>query len=154
MKRRTLWISGLICLGIASSAWAGGLHTRWMARHALQPTAQSLGLDAAQSRAYSDLQGRQLAFRRAAHATIGSLIDTAHDELSKDSVDLSGLLAEVDRTLLALLIENRNLKAERMDFYQTLTPEQKSKANRALLQRIERLQRLHAAIGDLLQEQI
>lgn len=152
MKRRTLLISGLIALGIAGSAVAGGLHARWMARQAMAPTAQSLGLDANQSAAFNELQERQGEFRRAAHAAIGTLIADAHDELSKDSADLAVLSAEVDRTLLALVIENRSLKTERMAFYQTLTPQQKSQLHQAMLERVERLQRLHATIGDFLQE--
>ncbi len=152
MKRRTLILSSLIALSIAGSAVAGGLHARWSARQALHPSAQSLGLNATQTATFDELQVRQREFRRAAHETVGMLMADVHSELSGDSVDLASVAAEVERTLFTLVVENRSLKTERMAFYQTLNPEQKAQVHRALLQRIARLQRLHAAVGDFLHE--
>ena len=75
MKRRNLICSALIALGIAGSAFAGGLHARWTARQAELPTAQTLHLDAQQTTTFNDLQARQRAFRSAAHAAIGDCGD-------------------------------------------------------------------------------
>lgn len=153
MKRRTLMFSALIALGVAGSAVAGELHARWMARQTAQPSAQSLHLDTRQTQTFNDLQARQRAFRQAAYAAIGDLLVDAHSELASNAGDLPALSAEVDRTLVALVAEQHSLKSQRMAFYQSLDSEQQAAVQQALLQRVERLQRLHAAVGDFLQTQ-
>ena len=150
MRRRTLVLSSLLALAIAGAAVAGGLPARLAGQRFAPPTAKELGLDAAQSSAYAELQARQRAFRRAAHASLGNLIADAEAELSAEQVDLAALSSEVDRTLFAIVMENRGLKSERMAFYQSLDEAQKARVHVALRQRVERMQRLHAVLGDLM----
>lgn len=152
-KRRTVIVSSLLTLAMATAAIAGGLPGRFAAQRAAPPTAAALGLDATQTLAYADLQRQQRAFREAAHASIGTLLQDARVELSSNDADLTALSSEVDQTLIAIVMENRGLKRERMAFYQSLNTDQKSRVHAALLQRLERLQRLHAAVGDFLIEQ-
>lgn len=153
MKRRHLILSAMLSVAVTGAALASGLPGRLLAHRVGLPSAATLGLDATQTTVYAGLQNHQRAFRRATYAAIGSLLDDAHVELSSDSVDIAALSAEVDRTLLAIVIESRSLKNERINFYQSLNGEQKARVNAALLQRLERLQRAHAALGDFLIEQ-
>ncbi len=152
MNRRLI-VSSVLALAIAGAAMAGGLPQRFAAQRAAPPSAKELGLDAAQTAAYQDLQDSQRAFREAAHASIGTLMADAETELSAEHVDLAALSANVDRTLFAIVMENRGLKRERMAFYQTLNEAQKARVHAALLLRVERMQRLHAALADFVVDQ-
>ena len=149
MKRRSLLVSAALCAVLAGTAYAQGLGGRLGGWHAPQVQRIS-GLSVEQQAAFEQLRQRQQAFRVAAHEEVGALLTQAQAELAQPDADLRALNAETSRTLAALAIEANGLRQARLGFYESLDAEQQAQARAFLQQRLSRLQRMHALIGDFL----
>lgn len=149
MKRRSLLISAALCAVLAGTAYAQGVGGR-LAGWRAQQAAQISGLSVEQQAAFTDLRQRQQAFRDAAHAEVGALMAQAQTELARPDADLRALSAETSRTLVALAIEANGLRQARLGFYESLDAEQQAQVRALLQKRLERMQRVHALIGDFL----
>lgn len=113
---------------------------------------QISGLSAAQQVVLTDIRTQTQAQRRDAHARIGALIDTAQDELSQPEADLGALASQAEATLLPLVFEARVLRQSRLDFYNTLNADQQAEVRDWMQRRLERAERVHAVIGDFLND--
>lgn len=149
MKRSSLVTAIALSAVLLGSAYAQGLGGRLLAGRAA-PVVQVAGLSAAQQLTLQDLQQRQLAFRRAAHDEVGSLIDAAQNELADPQADLRSLSQQTTRTFAALALEANSLREARLAFYETLDAEQQAAIREHLQRRLARLERVHALVGDFL----
>jgi hypothetical protein len=148
MTRSSFLLAATLCAALVGAAYAQGLGGRLAAWRG-DAIALS-GLSAQQSSAFTDLQARQRAFRRAAHAEFGQLLDSAQTELAQPDADLRALSQDTTRTLSALALEAAALRQERLAFYESLNPAQQAEARAMLQRRLARLQHVHALIGDVL----
>lgn len=147
MSSRLLVSLGLAALVMAGSVLAAGLPARWRTA-ALPPiSAEALGLDPASSAELARLQSRQQAFRIAAYDTLGSLLSEARSELANPQPQLPALSADIDQALLALALEHRAMRAERMQFYQSLDAGQQALVHERLRQRLDHLAQLHSRLA-------
>ncbi len=145
-SRRLLW-SGLIGLVVAGGVLAGSQAERWRGMRLPPMTAQELGLDQAQADRLLELQSRQRAYRLAAYDTVGGLLRDARVELDAPEPLLNSISVEFEQTVMALALEQRSLKAERMAFYQSLDADQQARVHAHLRQQLDRLEHLHARLG-------
>lgn len=138
---------GLAALVMAGSVLASGLPARWRPAALPAISAEALGLDPAGAAELARLQSRQQAFRIAAYDTLGSLLKEARSELANPEPQLQALSTEVDQALLALALEHRAMKAERMMFYQSLDAGQQALVHERLRQPLDRLEQLHTSLA-------
>ncbi|AVP97976.1 hypothetical protein C7S18_12530 [Ahniella affigens] len=154
MKTRSLVLVGLSALALAvtgvSLAQQQSFGARWLERQ--EAALSRLDLDAAQRTQLDQLLADQRAFRLAAHSEIGTLIDQTQSDLRAPDADLHQIAANADRALFALLAEGRGLRNQRMAFYDSLSPEQQAEVRSMLANRLDRAKRLHAFVGDLIDQ--
>ena len=154
MKPRSLILAGITTLALtvagSSLAQQHSFAARWLERQ--EAALARLDLSADQRSQLEQLLADQRNFRRAAHSEIGVLLtDTQADLLAPDA-DLHQITNEADRALLALLAEARSLRDQRMAFYDSLDERQQSEVRALLAQKMERGKRLHAFVGDLIDQ--
>lgn len=154
MKTRSLVLVGLSTLALAMTgvtlAQQQSFGARWFERQ--EAALSRLDLDVEQRAQLDQLLADQRSFRRAAHAEIGVLLTDTQADLRAPEADLHQIAAEVDRSLFALVAESRSLRAQRMAFYDSLSPEQQAEVRSLLADRLERGKRLHAFVGDLIDQ--
>ncbi len=147
MSSHRLVSIALVALVMAGGVLAAGLPARWRAA-ALPPiSAEALGLDPASSAQLARLQSRQQAFRIAAYDTLGSLLNEARSELANPQPQLPALSADIDQALLALALEHRAMRAERMQFYESLDAGQQALVHERLRLRLDHLEQLHSSLA-------
>lgn len=113
---------------------------------------QISGLSPAQQATFDALRRTTQAQHRAAHAEVGALIGAAREELARPDADLAALSAQAESTLLPLVLEARARRAEGLAFYDGLGPEQQAQLRTWMSQRLARIERLHAVVGDVFNE--
>lgn len=113
---------------------------------------QISGLNATQQATLDQLRTATQAQRRDAHARIGALLDTAVEELSRPDADLQALSAEAEATLLPLLLDARAKRQQKLAFYNELNAAQQAEVRAWMQQRLTRAKRLHAVVGDFLND--
>lgn len=154
MKTRSLVLVGLSTLALAmtgvSLAQQQSFGARWLQRQ--EAVLSRLDLDANQRTQLDQLLADQQSFRRAAHSEIGALLSDTQADLRAPDADLHQIAADVDRSLFALIAEGRSLRNQRMAFYDNLSPEQQAEVRSLLADRLERAKRLHAVVGDLIDQ--
>lgn len=154
MKTRSLVLVGLSTLALAvtgvSLAQQQSFGARWLERQ--EAALSRLDLDAAQRAQLDELLADQRAFRHAAHTEIGTLLEQTQSDLRAPDADLHQISANVDRALFALIAEGRGLRNQRMAFYDNLSPEQQAEVRALLADRLDRAKRLHAVVGDLIDQ--
>lgn len=154
MKTRSLVLVGLSALALAMTgvtvAQQQSFGARWLQRQ--EAALSRLDLDAAQRTQLDQLLADQRAFRQAAHTEIGTLLDQTQADLRAPDADMHQIAANVDRALFALVIEGRGLRNQRMAFYDGLSPEQQAEVRSLLADRLDRAKRLHAFVGDLIEQ--
>ena len=149
MKRSSVVIAIVLTAALVGTVYAQGLGGRLLGARPPAPI-QIVGLSAAQQLTFHELQQRQQAFRRAAHDEVGDLIDAAQAELDAPQADLHGLSQQTTRTLAALALEANALREARLAFYDSLNAQQQAAIRAHMQQRLARLERLHALVGDFL----
>lgn len=147
MRPRNLLLLSLVGLAVAGGVLAQSLPIRWRTASLPPLSAQELGLDQTQAERLLQLQARQRAYRLAAYDTLGGLLRDARGELDQKEPQLQAISAEFEQTVIALALEHRSLKADRMAFYQSLQADQQARVQDHLRQRLDRLQQLHTRLG-------
>lgn len=134
--------------GAAGAQVLGGpLAARLSARQ--QAFVASLELNGAQQQAFAQLKGRELAFRSAARADVGTLASRVKSDLADPRADLHATVAMIQSDVDRLIARHREVTAAKLAFYDQLDARQQQKVREALLARIERLERVRDALIDL-----
>lgn len=149
LSSRFRLIGASLLVSAAIVAAAVPSHGAWLAA-ARGP--QIAGLTPAQQATLDELRRTTWAQHRAVHAEVGALIDSAHQELERPDADLAALSTQAEASLVPLVLDARARRAERLAFYDSLAPEQQAQVRDWMKQRLARVERLHAVIGDFLDE--
>ncbi|MCB1602086.1 MAG: Spy/CpxP family protein refolding chaperone [Lysobacterales bacterium] len=145
MIRRSLLALTLVAgLTSAHHAVAGPFFNRVQA-----PSAQELGLDASQQAAWEQIQAQTLAFRKATLSSIEAELAETRVALADPDVDLRAIGADYQTIALTALMEQRQLRDQRLAFYDSLNPSQQAQVRGFLIQATEQAERALQAIAVL-----
>ena len=154
MKPRSLILAGITTLALtvagSSLAQQHSFAARWLERQ--EAALSRLDLSADQRRQLEQLLADQRSFRRAAHSELGALLSDTQADLLAPEADLHQIANEADRALLAMVAEARSLRDQRMAFYDSLDERQQAEVRALLAKRMDRAKRLHAFVGDLIEQ--
>lgn len=142
MIRRSL-LALMLVAGLTSAhhAAAGPFFNRAQA-----PTAQELGLDASQKAAWERIQAQTLAFRKAILSSIEAELADTKVALADPRADLRVISAEYQSIAVAAVMEQRNLREQRLAFYDSLNPAQQAQVRAYLIEAVEQAERALRAI--------
>ncbi len=145
MIRKSLLALTLIAgLSGAQHAVAGPFFNRAQA-----PSAQELGLDASQQAAWEQIQAQTLAFRKATLSSIAAELADTRVALANPGVDLRAIGADYQTIALTALMEQRQLRDQRLAFYDSLNPAQQAQVRAFLIEATEQAERALRAIAVL-----
>jgi len=153
MSPRKLILVGAtaLALTVAGTALAQqSFAARWHERQ--EAAIARLDLSTDQRQQLDRLLADQREFRRAAHAEVGVLLTETQADLLAPDADLHQIAAGADRAVLALVAEARAMRQQRMAFYDSLDARQQSEVRALLAKRLDRAKRLHAFVGDLIDQ--
>jgi hypothetical protein len=142
MIRRTL-LAGVLFAGLAS---ADPSHAGPFFNRAQPPTAAELGLDASQTAAWNQIQTQALDLRKSTLAALEVELAQTRVALADPQVDLRAIGAAYQSIALGALMEQRQLRDQRLAFYNSLTPSQQAQVREFLIRATEAAERAIRAI--------
>jgi hypothetical protein len=95
------------------------------------------------------LRTQTLALRDAVRAATQQRLDTLHQLLSGSAPDLDGFSRDAQQQADGFIAQSRALKAQKLAFYDSLAPAQQAQVRAVMLERLDRLEHLRAALADL-----
>ena len=141
---RTLLVFSLLAATALAAYAAAPLPSAFSA-----PTSEQLGLSGAYAAQWNDLRGQTLAQRDAARNTAQQEIAKLQALLQTSAPDLDAFSNEVEQQVDAYLAQARVLNSKKLAFYDSLPAPQQAQVRAVMSERIERLQHLRAALGEL-----
>lgn len=142
---RTLLMSG--ALAGATCATCGAVGSHW--KGSAPPTAEELGLSGASATQWSTLRDQTIDLRDAGRSALLQEVDKARTVLASDAPDLDAFDRELEQAIDTHAAAARALRQRKLAFYDGLAPDQQAKVRAAMLDRLNRLERLRAAFMDL-----
>lgn len=137
MSRKTLLALALVT-GLAST---GPVFAGPFLQRLTPPTASELGLTAAQAAEWQAIQTDAQALRQATLDQVKAELDQTQAALAEPDADLGAIGQEYQAIALAALLEQRQLRNRRLDFYESLDPAQQAKVRAFLIEVSERAER-------------
>lgn len=139
----TLSIAGLLA-GATFATCAAVPHFRTAA----PPTAEEIGLAGAAATQWTTLRDQSIDLRDSARATALHEIDKLRTLLAADAPDLDAFDREIEQAIDSHTAAARALRQRKLAFYDGLAPDQKARVRAAMLERLDRLERLRSALLD------
>ena len=134
---------------LAGAAWAGSqsptIQRLQLAKQWLQQQAElqaALHLSPTQEIAWQALQNEQRELFRQGREQLSDAAAFARIELAEPDADLAGLAASLETEVDLWMADQRALRARKLAFYETLSPEQQAVLRDELVRRIERAEAL------------
>jgi uncharacterized membrane protein len=134
---------------LAGAAWAGSqsptIQRLQLAKQWLQQQAElqaALHLSPTQEIAWQALQNEQRELFRQGREQLSDAAAIARIELAEPDADLAGLAASLETEVDLWMADQRALRARKLAFYETLSPEQQVVLRDELVRRIERAEAL------------
>lgn len=143
----TLSIAGLLA-GATFATCAAVPHLRGTA----PPTAEQIGLAGAAATQWTTLREQSIDLRDSARATTLHEIDKLRTLLAADAPDLDAFDREIEQAIDSHAAAARVLRQRKLAFYDGLAPDQKAKVRAAMLERLDRLERLRSALLDFVNQ--
>lgn len=109
------------------------------------PSATELGLGGADATRWNALRDQTLDARDTTRATVLREVDTLRRLLASDAPDLDAYEREIEQAIDSHVAAERDLRQRKLAFYDGLAPDQKAKVRAAMLDRLNRLERLRQA---------
>ena len=134
-------------LFVAAAAFAGTTVQR--ARAFDPPTSEQFGLSGDYATRWNALREQTIALRETARSSTQQRLDMLHQLLSSNAPDLDSFSRDAQQQADNLLIQARALKAQKLALYDSLPAAQQAQVRAMLLNRVERLQHLRAALAEL-----
>jgi Spy/CpxP family protein refolding chaperone len=113
------------------------------------PTADQLGLAGADAAQWTALRDATIDLRDSARATAQHEIDTLRALLASDAPDLDAFDREIEQAIDRHAAAARALRQRKLAFYDRLAPDQQAKLRAAMLDRLNRIDRLRSALLEL-----
>lgn len=143
------WLAVALAGTIAGSAGAAAALPRL---HALTPPdAAEVGLAGNEAMQWNALRDETIAFRDAARQRLRTGTDQLHALLASPAPDLDAFGHQADAEVDARIAGFRALRDRKLAFYDALAPDQQARMRAAFSTRLERLERLRAAVLELAQ---
>lgn len=144
MILRTLLMSG--ALAGATCATCGAVGSHW--KGTAPPTAEDLGLSGVSATQWTTLRDQTIDLRDSGRSALMHEFDKARAVLGSDAPDLDAFDRELEQALDAHAAAARALRQRKLAFYDGLAPDQQAKVRAVLLDRLNRLERIRAALMD------
>jgi hypothetical protein len=142
----------LICAttAMAQSSFGDRLFERWVQRRMdFAAFVTSLNLTPTQQTQAQTVQTQAKAFRAGALATSAATAAKVKQDLQNPQSNLRATVQMVQSTIDREIALHRALTAERLRFYDTLSPSQQATVRAEIVTRIERMEKLRNALADL-----
>jgi hypothetical protein len=143
------WLAVVLAGTIAGSAGAAAALPRL---HGLAPPeAAEVGLAGDQAAQWNALRDETIALRDDARQRLREGADQLHALLATEAPDLDGFARQADADVDARIAAYRALRDRKLAFYDALAPDQQARMRAAFTARLERFERLRAALLELAQ---
>lgn len=113
------------------------------------PSAAELGLDGADAPRWNALRDQTIDARVTALATALREKDALRGLLAANAPDLDAYEREIEQAIDGHVAAERDLRRQKLAFYDSLAPDQQAKVRAAMLDRLNRLERLRQAWLDV-----
>lgn len=141
IRKSVLALTLVASLAGAHHAVAGPFFNRLQA-----PTAAELGLDASQTAAWNQIQAQTQTFRKTTLASIEAELAETKVALADPNVDLRAVGLDYQSIALNALTTQRQLREQRLAFYNNLNPGQQAQVRAFLIGVTERTERAIRAV--------
>jgi Spy/CpxP family protein refolding chaperone len=109
------------------------------------PSAAELGLAGADATRWNALRDQSIDARQSTRATVLHETDALRTLLASSAPDLDAYEREVEQAIDSHVAAERELRRQKLAFYDSLAPDQQAKLRAALLDRLNRVERLRQA---------
>ena len=144
MTRLQVWLAAAALTGAAALAAAAP-----RVRPFDPPTAEQLGLSGAAAAQWSGLRTQTISLRDAARGAARQRLDALRQLLASAAPDLDAFSRASEQQIDAHIAQARALKAQQLALYDSLPASQRAQVRAVMLQRLDRLQHLRAALAEL-----
>jgi Spy/CpxP family protein refolding chaperone len=115
------------------------------ARELAPPSAAELGLAGADATRWNALRDETIDARTSTRAAVLRETDTLRTLLASNAPDLDAYEREIEHAIDGHVAAERELRQKKLAFYDSLAPDQQAKLRAAMLDRLNRLERLRQA---------
>jgi len=113
------------------------------------PSAAELGLAGADATRWNALRDQTIDARETTRATVLREVDTLRALLASSAPDLDAYEREIEQAVDSHVAAERDLRRKKLAFYDSLAPDEQAKVRAAMLDRLNRLERLRQAWLDM-----